>query len=195
MEGQLMLFLPYINRIRVGSLKPQVFPGSQSFGYGSYSPVIQEYNTLVLEIWGAGGGGGRASYGPGSGATAGGTSYFAGPATIYAYGGQPGTDGVDDTTGGSPGAPGGASGGDVNTAGGGNPGGAGGHWNDYYNGGPGGYGGYVRKTWTWGQAGAPVVGASYGLVCQAGGAGGIYDVNGALNGYGGSNASARLTWS
>jgi hypothetical protein len=193
-----MLYLPYLNRLRVGSLKPQVFPGSQSYGYGSYGPVIQEYNTLVLEIWGAGGGGGRSTFGPGSVATAGGTSYFAGPSTIYAYGGQPGSDGYDRGDGtvyGDPGAAGGASGGDINTAGAGNPGGAGGAYNDSFFGGAGGYGGYVRKTWTWGQPGAPVVGVAYGLVCQAGGAGGIYDINGQLNGYGGANASARLTWS
>jgi hypothetical protein len=190
------MLLPFLNRLRVGSLKPQVFPGSQSFGYGSYAPVIQEYNTLVLEIWGAGGGGGRASFGPGSVATAGGTSYFAGPSgTIYAFGGQGGGDGAGSDEHGIPGAPGGASGGDINTAGAGNPGGAGAIYNDSFFGGAGGYGGYVRKTWTWGQPGAPVVAAAYSLVCQAGGAGGIYDVNGQLNGPGGSNASARLTWS
>jgi hypothetical protein len=190
------MLLPFLNRLRVGSLKPQVFPGSQSFGYGSYAPVIQEYNTITVEIWGAGGGSGAASTGPGTAATDGGTSYFSAPSgPVYAFGGLHGEPGGGEGAPGAPGGPGSASGGDVNAPGSGNPGGPSPIWNSYYVGGAGGAGGYVRKTWTWGQPGSPIVGASYSLVCAGGGAGATYQFNGELNGYGGSNASARITWS
>lgn len=188
------MILPFLGRAKIGAVKPPVYPGSQSYGYGTYSPVIPEYNTITMEIWGAGGGSATCSPGPGSVATAGGTSYFTAPSgTIYAYGGGPGQPG-DGETAGAYGPAGGASGGDANVAGGGNPGGQWAYWNSYV-GGHGGEGGYVRKTWTWGQPGAPVVGSAYSLVCAGGGAGGYYSVNTALNGYAGSNASARLTWS
>lgn len=190
-----MSFLPFLNRVRVGSLKPPVFPGSQSYGYGSYSPVIPEYNSITMEIWGAGGGSSNAAQGSIQ-ATDGGTSYFAAPSgTIIAYGG---THSYFDAGGEEvvpvAGSHGSASGGDVNTTGGGNPGGSAAVWNTIA-GAPGGNGGYVRKTWTFGQAGAPVVGSAYTLVCAGGGAGGVYEFNQELNGHPGSNASARLTWS
>lgn len=189
------MILPFLVRGVVGSLKPPVFPGSNSWGYGSYGVTIPEYNTLTVEIWGAGGGGSNAAQGSYQ-ATDGGTSYFAAPSgTVYAFGG---THGYFDASGEEvltiPGSHGSASGGDINTVGGGNPGGAGGSWNTF-NGAPGGYGGYVRRSWTFGQAGAPVIGSAYTLVCAGGGAGGVYEFNQALNGYPGSNASARLTWS
>lgn len=187
------MLLPFLSRIRVGSLRPPVTPGSASWGYGTYGPVIPEYNALTMEIWGAGGGSGTASYG-GTAAGAGGTSYFSAPSgAIYAYGGGPGGPG-DGETAGAYGAAGSASGGDVNTPGGGAAGGNWVYWNSYV-GGHGGNGGYVRKTWLWGQAGSPIVGSAYTLVCAGGGAGGYYQFNNDLSGYAGSNASARLSWS
>ena len=54
------MILPFLGRAKIGAVKPPVYPGSQSFGYGSYAPVIQEYNSLTVEIWGAGGGSGTA---------------------------------------------------------------------------------------------------------------------------------------
>lgn len=126
------MILPFLVRGVVGSLKPPVFPGSNSWGYGSYGVTIPEYNTLTVEIWGAGGGGSNAAQGSYQ-ATDGGTSYFAAPSgTVYAFGG---THGYFDASGEEvltiPGSHGSASGGDINTVGGGNPGGAGGSWNTF----------------------------------------------------------------
>lgn len=202
-----MAIIPVFHRI-MGSGKLPVIAGSQDYGPGTHSPVIPSYDTLVVEIWGAGaGGGGVASSGPNTyqGGSPG-ASYFQAPSvTLLANSGSGGWNGqwYKDGIGpapptvanGSAGSHGSASGGDVNTTAGGRSGGAGTSYtasSATARGGDGGYGGYVRKTWTYGQAGAPVVGSAYTLVVQAGGAGGYGNY---VTGNAGVGALARLTWS
>jgi hypothetical protein len=191
LEGELMaLILPPFRRI-LG--KAPVIPGSFNYGYGTYSVIIPDYNTLTMKIWGAGGGGAGVDYATQYQAGAGGTSSFAAPSgTIIAGGGGGAIDGLVNywVYYGTDGADGGGSGGDVNTTGGGNAGGAMGG-NGQSHGGTGGRGGFVQKTWTVGAAGAPIIGATYTLVCGPGGGGapGYYSSGGP-----GANASATLSW-
>jgi hypothetical protein len=82
--------------------KPQAVPGSVSYSSpGTYSLIIPEYNTLFVDVYGAGGGGGGAAYyydqynwatgGVGPGQGVGGANGTA-PGFIY-YEGQPGSGG------------------------------------------------------------------------------------------------------
>jgi hypothetical protein len=200
------LILPFRRIIPVTRLP--VVPGSNSFGYGTRSIIIPEYNVLTATLWGAGGGGGgvgQHQYGVNQywGGT-GETSYFSGAAaTIYAFGGTGAGNSDSSAGGGTPGSPGGASNGNLqNVTGGGNAGGAGSPF-DFagmsYPAPNGGYGGLVQSRWVFGSPGAPRPGDVYTLVCGAGGAGGYSTLYpyGNIHQYGdsGANASFNLQWS
>lgn len=177
----------------LGAKKSQ--PGSASWVAGSYGILIPAYDTLTMEIWGAGGGGGGTTGSRASdqntwfGGTGGQSSFAAPSGTIYANGGTGGGNcsGVGSGSNGSP-----ADGyyGDAHTLGGGNAGGSPMSWSPYV-GGYGGNGGYVRKTWRADDTGAPAVGGTYTLVLGSGGAGGYATW---ASGNPGAGATARLTW-
>jgi hypothetical protein len=200
------LILPFRRIIPVTRLP--VVPGSNSYGYGTQSIVIPEYNVLTATLWGAGGGGGgvgQHQYGVNQywGGT-GETSYFSGAAaTIYAFGGTGAGNSDSNAGGGSPGNPGGASNGNLqNTTGGGNAGGTGAYMDfagQRAQAPSGGNGGLVQSRWTYGSPGAPKPGDVYTLVCGAGGAGGYSTLGGfgtvAQYGNPGANASFNLQWS
>jgi hypothetical protein len=158
---------------------------------GSYSLTIPAFRTLVVQVWGAGGGGGSdftAFVGVASGAP-GGDSYVTVPTygNTYAYGGRGGFEVVGET-----GAPGGAFGGNVsNISGGGSAGGA-----------PlipgfilgGGNGGFSQSNFTFGvTSGSPDRGAVLTIVVGAGGAGGV-NGGGATSGLPGANGQCQVSW-
>lgn len=165
-------------------------PGSVNYTVGTYDVLIPNYEkSLTIKIWGAGGGGG----GGGSQANspqpgkAGGYSSFS---TLLANGGGGGGRGYADDENidhvGSNGSPGTASGGDVNTTGGGNAGGsAGGATSGGYRGGYGGPGGYVEKTYGPGE-----LDGIRTLHLGDGGAGG----SGYRSGGKGQPATATISW-
>jgi len=160
---------------------PPVVPGNTVIT-GDW--VVPLYNSLTIEVRGAGGGGGGghidSAFVPGSyGGTGGqGTeTKFDSTTPLIATGGYGGggggyCQGVHGCGGGT-GGNGGGSGGTV-TVGGGSAGGAGGPRSGSSpgrNGGPGGQGGKVTHSWNVGDAGAPVPGTTIHVVIGAGGAG------------------------
>ena len=188
--------------------KPPVFPGSQTFSTaGAFNFTIPNFNTLVVEIRGAGGGGGSFDYTTdyngqeyyASAAGAGGASTWNG---LTAIGGGAGTkgwyqDGTEESVPGGAGAAGAASGGDTNTTGGGNAGGAGISAANSIGGagGNGGNGGYGKKTYTAAQLTA---GAIIGGTVGAGGVAGrnaTYWPNAAQDAKAGTGATITFTWS
>jgi hypothetical protein len=200
------IILPF-RRIIPVSRKP-VTPGTNSYGLGTYTIVIPEYNVLTATVWGPGGGGGgigQHQYGANQyfGAT-GETSYFTGPAgTLYALGGTGAGNSDSSLSDGTPGSPGSASGGNLqNVVGGGNAGGVGSNMTFAGANHPaanGGNGGLVQSRWTWGAPGSPKPGDTYTLRCGVGGQGGYSTLYpfADVSQYGGSgaNASAQLSWS
>lgn len=161
--------LPFLGR--VGYVRV-VVPGSQDFTIpGTFQFIVPEYDTLTVDVRGAGGGGSNNAP-TGHMGTAGGDSSIA-ELSLYAYGGARGPGGNGDPQQ-SPlpaGASGGASGGDINTVGGGAAGGRGGYYSQYslWLGGPGGYGGRAQKTIHFDGFGAPPPGTVLTVVIGAGG--------------------------
>lgn len=184
-----------------------VSPGSTSYPTpGSYSFTVPNYNTLVVDVWGAGSGAGGAcgssgvagSQG-GSSGSAGGLSRFASSSPVTgggATGGSPGSVTVTDDGKnpvytdfpGSAGSAGTASGGDTNTTGGGQAGGSGAtvvgdqleRADGRAAGGAGGAGGRATKSWVRGvTSGAPTPGDVITITVGTGGAaGGNYNGGG-----------------
>lgn len=149
-----------------------VTPGSASYGPGTYTFVVPEYNTLILDFCAAGGGGGGGVVPPWSAATGGGFSGVASDG-IYATGGAPGTNtavGADGT----------GVGGDSNVPGGGALGGAG-----VFTGKKGGNGGRVIKTFVYGATGAWIPGTTKTVAVGVGGAPSQYGGNTASPGVAG----------
>ena len=169
--------LPYLRRM-LGQARV-VTPGSASYGPGTHAFVVPEYNTLTIDLSGAGGGGISKNYN----AASGGPTQI-GSLGLVAYGGG----GAYTSSVAQPGAAGGASGGDTNITGGGGAGGAAGGSpvGVLYQ--PGGAGGRLIKTYTYGAPGAPVPGTSLTISVGAGGAG-------AGGGGTGGPGSAGLSWS
>jgi hypothetical protein len=148
-------------------MDPTAIAGSYSKPYaGSGNFPIPAFNSLVVKLYGAGGGGGTSGY-------VGGTGSASGFATLHAYGGHGGSYG-------SIGANGTAVGGDINHSYGGSAGGAG-----ISGGGPGGFGGFCLKTYSPGAFG---VGQ---LVSWNTGSGGIA---GNIGAYAGTNGKMVITW-
>ena len=176
LEGDVML--PYLRRM-LGRARV-VTPGSASYSPGTFSFVVPEYNTLTIDLKGAGGGGASMYTNAASGT----------PTQISALGLVANGGGGAYTSGSRTyaGAAGGASGGDTNITGGGGAGGdpGGSPVGIYYN--PGGAGGRLIKTYTYGASGAPVPGTSLTISVGAGGAG-------AGSGGAGGSGSANLSWS
>ena len=179
--------LPFLTGIMGGAVRPPVTPGSVSYTTpGTYSFTVPNFNTLSPDVKGAGGGLGYSTYYGGTG----GTSSFNG--SVAGYGGSgtwsyPVLQGYDGETGAElwgaqfvSGSPGGASGGDTNTAGGGAPGS---YSPDY--GVSGGSGGRAQKTYAYGQL---TPGSIITVVVGALGA------NHSVTGSGGSNGSVNISW-
>jgi hypothetical protein len=192
-----------------------VTPGGASYGPGTVSWTCPEYNTLTIDLFGTGaGGGGAGSYSSvgQSGSDGLPTTFAAGGVMLTANGGHGGPGGpqvtenydLDNTFLGygggnaSDGADGTASGGDTNTTGGGESGGSGGG-NPTGNGagGKGGNGGRCTKTFTYGAPGAPIPGNAYTIVVAAGGSRGVAagGSDSGSSGNPGTNAVANLSWS
>lgn len=164
-----------------------VSPSAAAWGAGAFTTfVVPWYNTLYVEVRGAGGGGGQNRYfetvpvnptEANGGATseqvmrrgatggAGSASVFYSSTALIGYGGGGGQGGF--TTAGAAGAAGGASGGSYNAAGGGSGGGLGSG-----NGGPGGAGGVAAINFSRVGPGAPV--PYTGITVQVGVGGGSY---------------------
>ncbi len=164
-----------------------VSPSAAAWGAGAFVTfVVPWYNTLYVEVRGAGGGGGQGAYyetvpvnptEANGGATseqvlrrgatggAGSASVFYSSTALIGYGGGGGQGGF--TTAGATGAAGGASGGSYNAAGGGSGGGGGSG-----NGGAGGAGGVAAINFSRVSPGAPVPYA--GITVQVGVGGGSY---------------------
>lgn len=192
-----------------------VTPGSQSFTTaGSHSFTVPCYNTLTVQVWGAGGGGAGAKSGSTKTGTAGGASNFdgvlianggaGGPSTSAGAGGTA-SGGTTNTTGqsggtgtankGGNGANGGAGGAAAAANSHGKPGsepggaGSGGRWKHPMTGGGsigggGGGGGFTTRAYA---AGAYTLGDSVSVVVGAGGTGGNSDYDG------GKGAIGRIT--
>jgi hypothetical protein len=160
-----MLIRPLRRVLRPGVLRQPSTPGSTNYGAGSRAVVIPVYNTLTVQIWGAGGGGAGNTdaesnvIGPNNffGGTGGGSSFAYPGGTLISNGGTGGGNAYFSVpvSPGSNGSPGGASGGSTNTTGGGNAGGAPAVYSPSYPPGRGGNGGYVIRTWNFGDPGAP----------------------------------------
>ena len=180
---------------------PPVVPGSQTYSTpGTYLIDLPLFNTLVVTLWGPGGGGGNLEYGDGA---AGGVSSF--DVMIANSGGGGGCFGNSSPSG----SGGTASGGDINITGssgaggvyGGGAGGAspnggvgngaspgsGGHasHSGAWAGGGGGGGGYSRKTYSFGQIS--------GTVAIIVGGGGLWQADG-YGGQNGADGKAILSW-
>lgn len=88
--------------------KSNCVPGAIAFDTpGTYTWPAPRYGVLTVEVWGGGGGGGGYGDAPGVSYAYGGvygetglTSYFYGPTTVYATGGQGGQNGGTDRNGG-----------------------------------------------------------------------------------------------
>jgi hypothetical protein len=149
-----MLFLPSFRRILPGA-GPTILPGSAGYtSPGTYTFIVPYYNSLTVDVRGAGGGGGGSRY-TGYAIYYGGNgnySYFAaGDATLIGYGGAGGSGtNWSPPVGGVNGAHGGAGGGDSNITGGGSPGGQGSviSLSGSLTAGEGGYGGRAVRTWS-----------------------------------------------
>lgn len=208
--------IPFVGPIFIPrvSTAPIVTPGSSNYtSPGTYSFIVPNFNSLSVDVRGAGGGGGGVEifdgdFGvvahAGSNGTAGGQSYFGsvigngggggtkGNGTVYTFSGNPWS-----FSDGSAGAAGTASGGTTNTTGGGSSGGAGAVEGTYSagacNGGPGGAGGRSLRTYTIGEL---TVGASITVVVGTRGSPGVMDpaLNGSQAGYG-AHGAVYISWS
>jgi uncharacterized protein (TIGR02217 family) len=180
-DGTTTVDLPFL--VTVGVI-PSIDNSADACGADSY--LVPEYNTLVIELWGAGAGGfGALTLGtaaPATAGTAGGTTQIA-SLSLVAGGGQPssGPYGLNGGLGGTP------TGGDVNT-----PGEAGASGTLFvYNGSAGGPAGLNIGTGPSGRGGAsPNGGLGGGPVSVAATTGAVLDGNdGVYPGGGGSGAA------
>lgn len=148
-----MLVLPFRRKLHWRGFT--ITPGSAAYTTpGTYSFTVPYYNSLTVDVRGAGGGGGGSRY---TGyhiyyGGAGNYSYFGAPdVTLIGYGGQGGSgSNWSPPVGGVQGAHGTAGGGDSNITGGGSAGGQGSviTLQGSLYGGPGGYGGRAVRTWS-----------------------------------------------
>jgi hypothetical protein len=174
-------------------------PGTASYTEpGDFQFVVPNYNTLTLDLHGAGGGGGEAGglMQVGTSGEAGAASVFFGPDIIQADSGEGGQGGGSEE--GEDGADGGGFGGEV-TEGGGGAGGDGGVPIPVIPatsaGGKGGNGGKVTRTWYRDQPGSPLISQSYQILIGTRGRGG-WDGENFIAGWGnsGQHGSAQLSW-
>jgi hypothetical protein len=186
-----------------------VIPGGITYSVpGTYTFIVPSFNTLTVDVRGAGGGGGgwRSSDQTVYDGGPGGFSYFNTPVNgnIVGYGGGPGHGWYAASllgTGAAPATPGTGQNGDTNITGGGSNGGAaaisGGTYANRYPS-PGGAGGRAVKTWVRAQQysqlwkGYPIT-----VVVGAGGVAGTCEPGGYLNTYStdGSPGWVNITWS
>jgi hypothetical protein len=181
--------------------------GSNSYSTpGTYTFLTPPYQTLNVDVRGAGGGGGGGGTFafpcgflgpcPGSPGTNGGESRFASSTPVVAGGGF-GGNGAPECSGSGPGGGNGTGSGGVNQGAGGGAGGAGGSPNGGCAGRPGGTGNRQTKSWTFNStAGHPTWSSSYQVVVGQGGAGGggNRDWGGGPGGTG-ANGSVLISWS
>ena len=167
--------------------------GTSDYGTaGNYTFTVPWYNTLYVEVRGAGGGGGASATinkGRGDNGIGGGTSVFYSSSPLVAGGGGGGIGGGQG--GGQAGGNGGAYGGSYNSTGGGGAGGAGSP-GTYGNGGNGGSGGVSAINFYRGNAGAPEPYTGYTVTVGAKGQNGASNLSG---GYDGGVGFVRLSWS
>jgi hypothetical protein len=176
--------------IRVETTCSQTAKFTEVFSPGSYQFVVPDYTTLKVTMAGGGGGGANQYFMeplvyPGK---PGGNSTFLGLTALGGIAGNcppalPFQDNPSPSQ--PPPLPAGASGGDINSIGGGSKGGGGTGFTEYegvpnvltnaYHAGDGGTAGRVVKQWNRSDAGAPQPGQVIPLVIGAGGAGGWRD--------------------
>lgn len=174
-------------------------------GAGPCTFTVPSYGTLTATVNGAGGGAGGAGpggYHAGENGGPGGNTTFLSQTGFGGGGGQgsPATGGPPAQ--GAPGTPGIATGGDVNTTGGGSVGGTCDgvpnmeYWWPATKGGTGGAGGRSIKVYQSGSVGAPTVGTSLNVTVGAGGYGGTAShwFPGEPDGRPGQNGSVTITW-
>jgi hypothetical protein len=171
-----------------------VKPGSASFGIGSGSIIIPNFNSITFNLIGTGGGGGAGAYNVGA---TGQDSTVYTATNLLAHGGRGGSPG--DHVNGPWGAPGSESGpaGAQLIDGGGSGGGGGGYAyydNWTYIAGNGGAGGHVIMTWNLGDPGAPQPGATITFYVGTGGSGGGYGGGNSNGGGAGGNGSLSVNW-
>jgi hypothetical protein len=175
---------------------PPVTPGSAGWGPTTVSFLVPQYNTLTIDLYGAGGGGGNspgmyygAPYGNGEN---GGHTYIP-ELGLYGTGGGVGYDWQGGYTRGAQGPHGYGINGDGNITAGGAGGGAGADFLGYGPG-PGGNGGRAYKTYYRGSGPAP--GTYITIVVGSGGAPGyFYDYyRGIVSGGYGGNGALYISW-
>ena len=164
-----------------------VTAGAQDWGGGTtvagqFTFNVPWYNSMYVQVRGAGGGGGAsatANRTRGANGTAGGTSVFYSSTNIVGNGGGGGIGGGQG--GGQAGANGTASGGSNNVTGGGSVGGVGAS-GTFGNGGNGGAGGFAEIAFARGGAGAPIPYGQITIVVGARGNNGAPNLSGVFDG-------------